>query len=241
MTDDSAARWRESDSTAFLSAGALFVPQREAVLAMISGLLPAQQPCRVLGLGCAAGDPAAYLPAGHPNVELLAIDGSPTMIAAAPARLQPFGSRARLLQADRADNAWRTPRNLQATVSSPALHHLEHADKQQLLRDCRNMPADGGVLVLFDGVPHRHAALRRQAARNRDDAVAERSLHFVGDAAALQFFRVNGWSMYASARLDAMDRPASLLHLMHWLVEAGLHDVDLIRQTAGHALPVALR
>jgi trans-aconitate 2-methyltransferase len=106
---------------------------------------------RILELGCGTGELSHKLLACCPQAQLVGIDYSPRMLAAASDKLQAAGAGDRWqgLELDfgewaNGQHARETGTAFDAIVSSLAIHHLSDADKQQLLQQaCRSLKAGG--------------------------------------------------------------------------------------------------
>src|SRR5689334_25386760 len=86
--------WSEDNSQTFIDRGRYFVPERETQIQIICDLIPAQeQPLHVLELCCGEGLLAQALLERYPNAQVHGLDGSPTMLDAARARLAAYGPR----------------------------------------------------------------------------------------------------------------------------------------------------
>jgi tRNA threonylcarbamoyl adenosine modification protein (Sua5/YciO/YrdC/YwlC family) len=103
---------------------------------------------RILELGTGTGETAALLLRRHPAANLIGIDESPAMLAAARAVLP--GERARLLTARLQDPLPDGPFDLVA--SALCVHHLDPAEKADLFRRIRSVLAPGGRFALADVV-----------------------------------------------------------------------------------------
>jgi len=111
----------------FLEHAGLFVPERELQIETICDLIPDAPPgALVAELCCGEGLLAHPVLLRHPNCRMLALDGSPGMLARASECLAEFGSRVELGEFDLADTAWRRfAEPLHAVISSLTIHHLD--------------------------------------------------------------------------------------------------------------------
>jgi len=104
---------------------------------------------RVLELGVGTGALTLALLQTFPHAEVVGIDVSPRMIAAARRRLRPFRDRVELV-AGRLEAAWEG--RYDAVVSALAIHHLEDREKWRLFRRVHRSLAPGGYFG--DGDDH---------------------------------------------------------------------------------------
>ncbi|HZD25750.1 MAG TPA: class I SAM-dependent methyltransferase [Alphaproteobacteria bacterium] len=229
--------WTEAESELFLQDGALFVPGREQQIDILCRLLPAPAPGDLaVELCCGEGLLAAALLHRHPDLRLLAFDGSPAMRAAARKMLGFAGKRAEVREFTLADTGWRrfeTPPL--AVLSSLALHHLDGAGKRRLFADMFAALRPGGALLIADLVEPASPAARRLAAEEWDAAVAARA-EAAGRPAVLARFREDGWNYFADPAPDPMDQPSPLADQLDWLRAAGFAGVDTFWMLAGHAV-----
>src|SRR5690606_30981775 len=97
MTDHPATTpsWAEDDSEAFIRYGDIITPSRAEQLAMLTALIPARpdKPFLAVDLGCGAGGLSAAILERFPAARVLALDGSPRMLAEAERTLSRFGDR----------------------------------------------------------------------------------------------------------------------------------------------------
>jgi tRNA (cmo5U34)-methyltransferase len=235
---ESKKRWAASATPVFLEHAGLFVPGRELQIETICDLIPdAPAGALVVELCCGEGLLAHALLLRHPNCRILALDGSPGMLARASERLAEFGSRVELREFDLVDTGWRRfAQPLHAVVSSLTIHHLDREQKQGLFRDVAAALAPGGAFIIADLVQPRGRLGVKVAARQWDDAVRERSLRERGDLSGLVKFRELNWNDFSSSEPSPIDKPSSLLDQLLWLEAAGLAEVDVYWMKAGHAI-----
>jgi SAM-dependent methyltransferase len=124
---------------------------REEALAVVFTLLDAQQPRRIVDLGCGVGDIDARLLERFPEATLVAVDASPGMLARAGEALAPFGERATLLQGD-LEGDWHehVGPGVDVVVTTNAVHHVDGLAKRTLFRDVHRVLRPGGLFVLSD-------------------------------------------------------------------------------------------
>ena len=237
--NDLKTRWNEGDSRTFIDLGRYFVPEREIQLQTICDLLPlSDQPSHVLELCCGEGLLAEAILERWPTCTLHGFDGSPEMLHKAQTALAHVGERFAPAAFDLADSSWRTPLwSVHAVVSSLAIHHLDHAGKQQLFADIHRMLEPGGALVIADVVQPTTALGVGVAAHAWDEAVRRRSLQLDGNTGGLDLFRQERWNMYEYPDPpEGIDKPSHLFDQLIWLRDAGFAQVDVHWMQAGHAI-----
>jgi ubiquinone/menaquinone biosynthesis C-methylase UbiE len=158
---------------------------------------------RVMDLGCGPGTLAEKLLAVFPEMNVICSDGSDEMLRLARQRLDSFGDRASLIQADFGAENWIAdlPRELDAVVSARAIHNLRKLKLigtvyGQILELLRR----GGVFLNIERVNFSTPALRR-------------------------YYR--DLQMKTRGRVAKMDGPApSLLQQFRLLKRAGFRNID---------------
>ena len=234
--------WSETDSDLFIDEGNYFVPEREQQIEIICDLVappdgPPDTAFHIIDLCCGEGLLTRALLERFPAARLLALDGSPKMLASTIEKAGPSRSRLEARRFDLAANDWRSPGlQVHAVVSSLAVHHLNGEEKRALFRDLAAMILSGGVFVLADLVAPVRAPGVGIAARSWDEAVRQRALRLDGTLDAFDRFRQQNWNFYADPDPDPMDQPSTLLEQMKWLEAAGFESVDLHWMKAGHAI-----
>ena len=231
--------WNEQDSRDFLEAGEYYVPERGLQHAVIGDLVAsAPRAARIVELCCGGGLLTRTLLDRFPGVEILALDGSPTMLEAARRQAGPHMARLTTRLFDLASGDWRSlPFRADAVVSSLAVHHLDGSGKKALFSDITAMLGPGGIFVLADLVEPTTPVGKMIAGRQWDDAVREISLTRDGNLAAYEAFRRDQWNIYDQPQpADSIDQPSSLHDQLDWLRAAGLEAVDCHWMRAGHAI-----
>jgi tRNA (cmo5U34)-methyltransferase len=191
----------------------------------------------ILELGAGTGSLARYLLETYPRAVVTALDVSPTMLAECRRTLEPFGERARVVEADldtadlagvgaESRGASCPSRPCDAVVSRLAIHHLEHAGQEQLVRRVFAALRRGGVFVNSDMIAGEDAAESaammddwRRYMRDRGDDPAEWEQWLVGDD----------------------DHPAPERAQLGWLRAAGFTQVETIWKVAGFAMLRAVK
>ena len=236
VPDDSG--WTEDDSRHFIDYGAYFVPERETQIDTICSVVPpAPDGALIVEVCCGEGLLCDALARRSPGAEIHALDASPTMLAAAKARLEAAGVAHRTAIIDIADTGWRVfERPVHAFVSSLAVHHLDGPAKARLFKDLSAALAPGGVVVICDLVEAQREAGLALWKRHWDEGVRERSLALDGNEEMHDFFRDDGWNYYADPDADPLDTPSTLFDQMRWMAQAGLSAIDVHWLRAGHAI-----
>jgi ubiquinone/menaquinone biosynthesis C-methylase UbiE len=200
-------------------------PNRAHMCDVVCRLIPspADRPITVVDLGTGTGFLAASVLEAFPNARVIAVDGAAAMMNQARARLGPRAGRMEwrtCVFAELAAKADELP-ELDAVVSSFALHHLTPQDKLALERAMHRRLRPGGVFVNADiliapeaAVENTYQSLRRAGIQRRLRATGvEKSTEQIGaELAELE-------------RLDG-DKPLPVETDLRLLREAGFHTVD---------------
>ncbi|WP_181357642.1 class I SAM-dependent methyltransferase [Stenomitos frigidus] len=113
---------------------------------------------RVADLGCGDGAIAHAILTHYPEAHVTAIDFSEPMLEQARQRLQPFGSRVSILQADLYTSDWQTALGsptsnaFDAVLSGYCIHHLPDDRKQALYREIFHLLRSGGGFLNIEHV-----------------------------------------------------------------------------------------
>lgn len=228
--------WSEENSNTFIDLGKYYVPERETQLEILCALVPEiKRPFKILELCCGEGLLARALLERFPHCKVHGLDGSATMLEHARQSLDSYGERFQAHLFNLASSDWRdcVPR-YQAILSSLAIHHLDHEQKQLLFRDLFAMLVSGGVLVIADVIQAASLLGNDLAAQNWDAAVRKRALELDGDMVIYERFRNEQWNMFRY--LDEMDKPSRLFDQLKWLENAGFTNVDVYWMNAGHVI-----
>lgn len=123
---------------------------RTALQILDSSGIPVTQ---VADLGCGDGAIAEAILHHYPEASVTAIDFSAPMLEQAQQRLQPFGERVRLLQADLYTPDWRADLGeFDAVFSGYCIHHLPDDRKRSLYREIYEQLAIGGCFLNIEHV-----------------------------------------------------------------------------------------
>lgn len=234
--------WREGDSAVFIDYGRAFTPERERQHEIIGDLVAAVAPRHIVELCPGNGDLASALLDRLPEARLLALDGSPAMLAQTRATCAEHAERLDLGSFDLAETGWRALKPApDAICSSLAIHHLDGAQKQRLFADLCAALRPGGVLVIADLMRPEDSAGWKVAAEDWHRAVAARSQAIHGDDRALRRFEELRWNYFLWPDDNAIDHPSSVAEHVEWLAGAGFRQVDVHWMLAGHAILSARR
>jgi tRNA (cmo5U34)-methyltransferase len=188
------------------------IPHRAVGERVLVDLLPPGAR-RVVDLGAGDGRLLALALAARPDASGVALDASPTMLAAARRRFA--GDPAVEVRAH--DLGEPLPADLagaDAIVSSFAIHHLEDPRKRELYAEARDLLAPGGVFANLEHVasptPALHAAF----------------LSAIG---------------YAPDQEDGSNRLVAVEPQLGWLRDVGLDDVDCLWKWREMALLAGVR
>ncbi len=232
-------RWDEDDSKAFLDLGRYAVPDRERQIETMLALVPAttDEPFLAVDLCCGAGLLTMALLQRFPSAKVLALDGSPTMLAETQGRCEEASDRLTTRLIDLAADDWRNFTALpRVVVSSLAIHHLDGPGKATLFRDVHRQLEMGGALIVADLMAPAGERAMRLAAEEWDRAVAERVRQLDGnDDRGLRAFQRERWNLFRYPDPE-VDKPSSLFDQLRWLERAGFGAVDVYWQRAGHAI-----
>jgi len=160
-------RWNTSLAAEAFDAAAEYIHPfyleiQDQILAQLQ--LPSEVRAVVVDLGGGSGRLIERILTRFPSARAILVDQSEPFLALAERRLQPFGSRARLIKR-RLQDDWAAdmPDAAQAIVSMSAIHHLDPAEKRALFQRCYNALATGGVFLNGDEIrPESDAEYRDQ-------------------------------------------------------------------------------
>lgn len=108
---------------------------------------------QVADLGCGDGTIAQAILTHYPQAHVTAIDFSEPMLDQARQRLQPFGDRVKLVQADLYSPDWQAGLGeFDAVLSGYCIHHLPDDRKQALYREIYHLLHPGGSFLNIEHV-----------------------------------------------------------------------------------------
>jgi len=230
--------WQESDSKTFLDLGRVFTPRRDEIEATILKLLPAKEDERFTCVDVGAGEGwlAQRVLQRFPSAQVIALDGSQTMLARARDRLASFGSRADIREFRLEEEAWisNLPGGVRCFLSSIVLHHLDDATRWRLFRNLFRRLEPGGALLMADVIAPASEPEREYAADFWDAEVKRQALEMTKSLLAFDQFDGDQWNWYRYP--DPGDKPSKLLDQLKWLEEVGFGGVSVFWLRAGHAV-----
>lgn len=229
------AEWSEADSAQFLRLAPFFVPHRERQARTVAALVPRLPTADlVVDLCCGEGLLATAVLAAQPEANVVCLDRSPALRAAAERRLAGDGARVRTATCSLLPLAMPELPPLRAIVSSLALHHVPHADKPAVYAALHARLAPGGALIVADLVAPASELARELAAREWDAAVQEADARAGAGGSAWAEFVALRWNWFRFP--EEVDHPALLAVELDWLRAAGFTGVDCVWADCGHAV-----
>jgi tRNA (cmo5U34)-methyltransferase len=234
--DDSS--WTEHESETYRHISRYAVPERERQVSVAVALVSAAADIGpIVELCCGEGLLTQPLLRALPGRRIIALDGSPSMLAAT----RMLCEESPMLETrafDLAAPEWRAElRSCSAVVSSLAVHHLDGLGKRQLFADIHTMLGEGGVFVLIDVIQPASGVGERIAGRLWDEEVRRRAMEQDGSLAGFEAFQNARWNhFHTSLEPGSIDRPSSVAEHIDWMREEGFSGVDLHWMMAGHAL-----
>lgn len=231
-------QWTEEDSKLYQEIAAVAIPARDEQIAAMLTLLPFAQTdsFRVVELGCGEGFLSAALLDCFPQAEVVALDGSAEMRDQAAARLDAFGSRARVEPFDLFNLAEWQPclEGVDCVVSSLVVHHLDDMEKQHLFAIIGQSLSDRGALLIADLLQPQRPEAGELFAATWDQSVKAQAVAQTGSQRLYKQFVKAQWNLYRFP--DPMDKPSPLFDQLTWLKAAGFAMVDCFWLQAGHAI-----
>lgn len=227
---DTLCGWGDKEKAAyFLEKADTIVPRRREQIAYLIELLPwpVEAAINVLDLGAGFGAISEQILERFPNATVACVDGSAAMIALGRERLARFGSRARYILADLANDRWHAGIDgpFDAAVSALAIHHLSDDRKRGLYREVLDHLKPGAMFLNNDLVATgsafaaRHEALTLRAIQQQERSMrrSERTLDEIRAEMDRQLKLAGG---------DHHSHIAPLIDQLRWLREAGFASVD---------------
>lgn len=241
-TTNTADRWSEGDSEAFLNHSEVFVPGRAEQIASLLHLIPAQadEVFTVVELAAGGGVLGRAILEKFPSCHYVALDGSAVMREHISKTLASFSERIEVHPFELAEQEWRNtlPVPLRCVLSSLAIHHLSDEGKRQLFQNMFARLEPGGALLLADIVRPATPHIAELYARQYDEIVRAQSLATFGDLRGYEQFQELKWNyfVYDYTDPDSYDQPSLLSDQLLWFREAGFSTVDCYWMQAGHAV-----
>lgn len=207
--------------------------QRPEQIGIVLALIAAQDPTRVLDLGCGMGDIDAALLERCPGATLVCLDESAVMLertrAALGARAEGTVFIASALQEDWVAQAGGS---FDTVMANQCVHHLAAEDKRVLFARVSGLLRPGGLFLLndklaFDGGlwPHMVDLWDRVRIPAGFEPFSRRGSH----------------AAYVAEEIEGGDVPDSLETQLGWLREAGFDPVDCFWRYADKAIFGGLR
>jgi len=173
----------------------LMHPHRKTMVRVALEVMPFDRaaPIRALDLGTGTGYFAERFLACFPNSAVLAIDGAEAMASLAKARLGPLAARVDFRVGDfrRLPDLTAGSSGLDVVFSSYALHHLDRAEKQAVIRQAVTLLRPGGWFLNADLVRAGSPELETRFQALRVAGIVERAggrdARFTDDAATRRF------------------------------------------------------
>jgi len=204
----------------------LMHPNRSKMVRVVLDVLPfsTTSQIRAIDLGVGTGYFTDRFLKHFPNSEVIAVDGAQAMIDLAMARLGSLASRVEFVVGDF--------RNLQqlagnggsfdVVLSAYALHHLNRADKEALLRQVVNLLRPDGWFVNADLIVADSAEVEKRIQQLRVAGIVERARgldeRFIDAASTRQFLD--------NLESNEHDQPLTLLEDLTLLRNSGLKNVS---------------
>lgn len=136
-----------------------YVPEREARFTAMFDVLAALLPdsFTAVDLACGPGSISQRLLAHFPAARVVAVDMDPVMLAIGHGALGTCGGRLRWIEADVASDDWASmlgDEQVDAVLSSTALHWLEPESLARLYGDLGRLLRPGGMVLNADHMPY---------------------------------------------------------------------------------------
>jgi len=191
------------------------LPGFEDLFAQAQNALPfsPDYPLRVLDLGAGTGLFSSFVLARYPQARFTLVDLAENMLAIARDRFQQQAGQFTFTVAD--IRAIHYPPEFDLVVSSLAIHHLEHPEKQALFRRINHALKPGGVFLNVDQIHAPDESLRAHY-------WSEWLRHVRAQGASEEQIR------QSIERRQAYDHDALMVDQLAWLREAGFPSVDIL-------------
>lgn len=236
--NDSSSAWSEQDSLDFIDLAHVAVPGRREQMEVLLSLIPAgaDEEFRAVDVCCGEGFLLARLLERFPMAQVLGLDGSDTMLAAADKRLARFGRQVELRSFDLGDPAWprEAGRAFRCVLSSLAFHHLTPEGKRRLFRELRERLEPGGALLIADVTEPASPTVWRSVSATWHRIAREQSLAASGALDLYERAVAEGWA--PPEEQPQGETPSRLYEQLRWLEEAGFSVVDCFWMRAGIAI-----
>ena len=236
MTEEK-QHWEEDESEIFARYGEIYVPDRETQHQIILQLLssvPSLQ--KVIELGCGEGLLSEKVLKQFPDTAVVGMDLSPYMLEKTRGKLNVYENRFTARSFDLAAKEWRSQlEDVDAIISSLAIHHLDDAQKRSLYKDLYNRMTVNAMIIVADIISPLSTIGYKIAADLWDKDVRSKAT-LRREPKAYKIFREDGWNYFRNPGVDPIDTPSALPDQLLWLREAGFEEVDVYWMFAGHAI-----
>lgn len=229
--------WTDTDTEIFIKYGHCFVPEREKQFQVVSRLLSQLTASpHIVEISCGPGLLAESIMNSIPGARMTLLDASSAMLEEASHRLAQHKEQINTQLFDIHDKEWRHfSEPVDAFISSLAVHHLSHEEKEAFFIDLYQNLSEGGVFVNADLIRPVTPLGDSIAAELWDEATLNRSRQFEGNETAYEAFKHYKWNYFLYPD-DPIDKPSPLFAQLKWLEAAGFEDVDVYWLDAGHAV-----
>ncbi|MDJ0839073.1 MAG: class I SAM-dependent methyltransferase [Acidobacteriota bacterium] len=202
-------------------------PNRHKMAEMALAMLPfpREVPLRILDLGVGTGFLSLVFLRAYPHATVLAVDGAASMIHVANARFGDIQNRVDFRVGDfRALNALLEPNEMgNLVISCYALHHLNKADKTEVLKRAVQFLKPGGWLLNADLIIARDAQMERHYQDMRARGIVTRASaddeRFANVADTRRFLK--------ELEINEGDQPLTLQQDLELLAQSGLSQTDV--------------
>ena len=174
---------------------------------------PGAEPIRVLDLGAGTGLFSSFVLSHDPQAQFVLVDLAENMLAMAAKRFEAASAQFSYIVGD--IRAIEYANEFDLVISSLAIHHLEHADKQVLFQRVQRALKPGGIFLNLDQI---HAPTPQL----REHYWAVWLEHVRGQRATEEQIQ------QSIARRQTYDRDALLSDQLAWLQAAGFSSVDIL-------------
>jgi tRNA (cmo5U34)-methyltransferase len=235
---DTYEEWLDDDSEIFSRYADYFVPERRTQIDIITQLLSSVNPLdNVVELGCGQGSLSESILEAYPYCKVLGLDASEAMLKQASESLFMYGNRFIPQKFDLKAADWlKDLKQVDAFVSSLAIHQLVDAEKKNLFKNVFKGLKKNGAFVIADIVQPTTSVGQNIAGAQWDRAVQKISQTMDGNLNAFEAFKMDDWNYYDNPKIHTLDKPATLYEQLTWLMEAGFGKVDVFWMQAGHAI-----
>ena len=221
----------------------LVVPGRsELYAAMLQMIAVGSERATLVDLGCGRATFSELLLKRFPHLDLILLDFSAAMLAAAERQLKPYAERVSFVHEDLNSGVWHSKLagEVRGVVSSHAIHHLADKRKRQLYREIYEITDKRGFFINGDLVcaedPHVNAHFEEVWVDFIFSNVS-RTADFQKSAAMRAAIR----ERHHAAQQEEGDKPARMTDQISWLREVGFQAAFPFWQHFGFAALAAYK